>query len=117
MNTPLHQNVASSYGATPNTSEDRTELLKDAVNLTMEAAYGLQRLDEQQINQLLNGLVRTKLLSADDSYRLRDQLMNEDAFARALDNRVEEVLKRKGLVTESTLQEIRNKISNLEAKN
>jgi len=100
--------------ATPAAAEDRSALLRDAVTLTMEAAHGLQRMNEQQIGNMLGSLVRTKLLSADDSYKLKDRLLNPDEFERALDRRIQASLNRRGFVTEQMFSEMQTRLSNLE---
>lgn len=96
-----------------NVSQDRTTLLKDVVSMSMAAAYGLQKLDEQQAAQVISGLVRTRLLSAEDSFRLRDELMNDRRFQMAIDSRIESALKRKGCVTNEMLEEIKERVSRI----
>lgn len=96
--------------------EDRSQLLKDAIGITMEAAYGLQKLNEQHISNVLGGLVRSRLLSADDSYRLRDQLMDGESFQKAVDHRIEVTLKRRGLLTSEMVSDLHSRISHLERR-
>jgi polyhydroxyalkanoate synthesis regulator phasin len=95
---------------------DRSDLLKEAVALTMAAAHGLQRLSENQISQMLGNLVRTKLLSADDSYRLRDQLLDSGHFEKAFNDRVEASLRRAGIVTNSMMADIQGRLGQIEKK-
>jgi hypothetical protein len=88
--------------------EDRSHLLKDLATLSIEAAHGVQKLNDQQVNQVLSGLVRTKLMSADHSYLLKDRLMDNDAVTRALDHRIEAALKRRGLIKDDLARQVRN---------
>ena len=80
------------------TGPDRSELLRNTVQLSIQAVFGLARLDEQQVSQLLGSLVRSKLLTADDSYRLRDRLLDSTALTRYLDSRIEASLRKRGII-------------------
>lgn len=80
------------------TGEDRGPLLRDLTSLSLEAAHGVQKINDQQMNQVLSGLVRTKLMSADHSYLLKDRLLDTEALNRALDHRIEAALKRRNLL-------------------
>ncbi len=86
--------------------EDRSMPLRDLVNLSIETIYGLKPVDDQQLNQLLSTLVRTKALTADESYLLRDQLQDLEHFERAIDDRISTILKKKGLLDQRTVEEI-----------
>lgn len=88
-------------------TEDRSQVLRHLIQSSIETLLGFQQLNEQQFNQTLGALVRTKALSADDSYRLRDQLSSAEYFERALDSRIESVLKRRGLIDDKVINEIR----------
>ncbi|MBN8555547.1 MAG: hypothetical protein J0L93_08895 [Deltaproteobacteria bacterium] len=98
------------------TAEDRSTLLCDAVNMTIEAAHGLQKLNEQTVSQILGNLVRSKLLGAEDSYHLKDQILDHTQFEKALDSRVATVLLRKGLVSDSMLTEISQRLTQIETR-
>ena len=74
---------------------DRTQLLRDTVTIVMEAAHGLQKVSEPQLAQILSSLVKSKLLSAEDSYRLRDRLADTQAFDKVLERRIKRALIRK----------------------
>ncbi|MDB5036857.1 MAG: hypothetical protein JWQ35_385 [Bacteriovoracaceae bacterium] len=80
--------------------EDRTKLLKEIATITLEATNGIKKINDQQVSQILGGLVRTKLLSADDSYLLRDRILDTAYLDNALDQRIEAALRRKGIVSE-----------------
>lgn len=82
----------------------------------MSAAHGLQRLNENQISQMLGNLVRTKLLSADDSYRLRDQLLDGGHFEKAFNDRVERILRKSGIVSNAMMESIQNRLKQLEQR-
>jgi len=96
--------------------EDRSQLLRDAAQLSMEAAHGAETANDQQIGQILGSLVRTKLLSADDSYKLRDRLMDSKGFERNLGGRIEAILKLKGILTVKTIEDLRTRLQTLESK-
>ncbi len=87
-------------------SEDRSPVLRQFVQTTIETLVGFQKLNEQQLNQTLGALVRTKALSADDSYTLRDQLLRTDYFDKALDSRIEAVLRKRGLLDNALLNRL-----------
>lgn len=108
--------TATAATTAPTTSADRSQLLHEAISMTMSTAYGIQRLNENQIGQVLGNLVRSKLLSADDSYKLRDQLLDPSIFEKALDERVEANLRRKGVISEQMVQGLKSRIQELERK-
>ncbi len=91
--------------------EDRSKLLNELVTTAIDAIHGVQRANDHQIGQVLSALVRTKLLSADDSYSLKDQLNDREAIDRALDFRIESALKRKGLLSEEALKALKDNSS------
>lgn len=115
MNKPS-MTTATAATTAPTTSADRSQLLHEAISMTMSTAYGIQRLNENQIGQVLGNLVRSKLLSADDSYKLRDQLLDPSIFEKALDERVEANLRRKGVISEQMVQGLKSRIQELERK-
>lgn len=87
--------------------EDRSHLLKDLATLSLEAAHGLQKMSDQQVSQVLSGLVRSKLMSADDSYVLKDRLLDRDAIDRAIDFRIEAALRRRGAVSDELSRKLK----------
>ncbi len=97
-------------------SDERLGLLRETFSAALDTAHGLQKLNEQQIGQLMSGLVRSKLLNADDSYKLQDSILNRAHFDRTIEMRVEEALRSRGIVTESALKEIQNRVGRLESK-
>jgi len=97
-------------------SPERVNLLKDTFSAALDTAHGLQRLNEQQVNQLMSGLVRAKLLNADDSYKLQDLILNFSHFDRTIEKRVEEALRSRGIVTESAYQELQARLGRLETR-
>jgi hypothetical protein len=102
LDTHLQPSLTQSLG----TQEDRSNLLKDLTNLSIQAAYGVQRLNDQHVNQVLSGLVRAKLLSADDSYLLKDRLLDRDTLDRAIDSRIEAALRRRGVISNELTREM-----------
>lgn len=75
---------------------DRSGLLKETIDIAMNSAFGSQNPDEQKVSQVLGDLVKTKLLTAEESYALRDKLLDSEAFDRFLTERVTAVLKKRG---------------------
>ncbi len=100
----LNTNPASD--TTPGT-EDRSQVLRQLIQSSIDTLVGFQQLNEQQFNQTLGALVRTKALSADDSYKLRDQLTTSEYFEKALDSRIEAILKRRGIIDDKIIHEVR----------
>jgi hypothetical protein len=98
------------------TNEDRSTLLRDAVSMTMEAAHGLQKLNEQYVGQVLGTLVRSKLLGAEDSYRLKDRVLDQNYFEQALDSRVQAALQRKGIISDTMVSELQTRLNQLETR-
>ena len=101
---PLNTNAT---GETNTGTEDRSQVLRQLVQSSIDTLVGFQQLNEQQFNQTLGALVRTKALSADDSYKLRDQLTTTEYFEKALDSRIEAILKRRGLIDDKIINEVR----------
>lgn len=89
-------------GTAPTTN--RIELLSKSMKMVVDSAFGSQNMSEQEITQTLGELVKSKLLSADDSYSLRDRIMDQESFTRSIDRRVNTALKRKGFTPVSELQ-------------
>lgn len=102
-------------GATKPT-DDRLNLLQETFAAALDTAHGLQKLNDQQIAQLMSGLVRAKLLNADDSYKLQDAILNRAQFDQTIDHRVEEVLRSKGVVTEASLQDLQARLGRIESR-
>lgn len=73
----------------------RTQLILKSVQLAMDAAYGKTLQNEQEITEVLGGLVREKLMSAEDSYRLRDQLLDRKAIDRLIDRQIDRAFLRR----------------------
>ncbi len=110
-------NMGQSTGVQTSTiNDDRSGLLGEAVQIAMDCAHGSRPSNEQQVSQVLGNLVRSKLLSADDSYRLRDQLMDTTSFENLVNARIEVALRRRGLMTETALKNLQNRIQHLETK-
>ena len=105
-------NYSSSQGHNPLTTagtEDRSSVLRQLIQSSVDTLVGFQKLNEQQFHQTLGALVRTKALNADDSYTLRDQLQKTDYFENALDSRIEVILKKRGLIDDAVIQDIRSR--------
>lgn len=112
----MYQNSFSSGSvgqATPKTSLERQELIRQSVSLAMQTAYGIQSATEEQLSQVIGGLVRHKLLSAEASYQLKDQLRDFDAIRRTIDHRIEMILRQKGILTPRLHQEIEQKLGGI----
>ena len=93
---------------------DRSDLVRQTVDLGIKAAHGKPDSNEQHLNQVIGSLVQNQLLSADDSYKLKDHLRDTEALDRVLDNRIEAVLHRHGVVTENMLKTLHKRITKLE---
>jgi len=91
------QEGAASTGSVgqPLTNTVRTQLILKSVQLAMDAAYGKELNNEHEITEVLGGLVREKLMSAEDSYRLRDQLLDRRAIDRLIDRQIDKALLRR----------------------
>ena len=98
------------------TQEDRLELLRGIFSAALDAAYGAQKMTEQQIRQMMSGMVRAKLFTADDSYKLQDQILDTAQFERTIDRRVEESLRARGIATEAAIAELKERLNRLESQ-
>ena len=78
--------------------EDRSHLLREFLSLTLEASPPNDSTKEQQMAQILGNLVKAKFLSAEDSYRLKDRLLDHDRLDQAIDHRIEIILKKRCLI-------------------
>ncbi len=94
---------------------EREQTLKDLFSIATAVSHGIAPTSETQVHQVLSQLVRQKLLTADDSFRLQDQLRDIDAFDRTLDLRVERALQDRGQITANAIQTLKNRIAQLES--
>lgn len=100
------------------TEDDRLQLLQRLVSAAVDTAHGTTHLNEQQISELLSGLVRFKLLSADDSYKLKDRLSDQNKNnSLVIEERIESALRRRGIITKKMCEELETRIKHLETKN
>ena len=91
--------ATSNAAPQPTTQENnRAELIANTIQIAMDAAYGASTVNEQNIAHVLGELVRAKLLTAEDSYRLRDQLNDREFLDRILDQRIHLALRRRSLI-------------------
>jgi len=96
-------------------AEDRLHLLKEVFSAALATAHGAPNLSEQQVSQLMSGLVKARLLTADDSYRLQDRILDRAVLDRAIDMRIEGGLRAKGVITQSALNALKARIARLES--
>ena len=96
--------------------EDRSAFIKKLVDMGMRTSHGKPLDNEQEVGDVLGTLVQNKLLSAEDSYKMKDLLKNSDAFRKALSSRVERALGRKGHFSEVQFRELEKRIAALEQK-
>lgn len=89
--------INAAHAAVP-TTQDRSPLIVETVTMAMNAAYGTKTNEDQQVARVLGELVKTKLLSAEDSYRLRDQLNDSESLSRLIDKRIELALQRRAAI-------------------
>ncbi len=71
----------------------RAEMIQQLVSLALRTTFDGKGIDEQSLMNLLGGLVREKLLSAEDSYKLRDQLLQNRGLDSYIDSRIQYHLK------------------------
>lgn len=67
---------------------DRSLLIQKIIKAAFDAAHGVQSIDEQSLMQTLGELVKSKLLTAEDSYALRDRLLDTSRFDKLVEARV-----------------------------
>ena len=101
---------------TETTALERINLLKDLVSISVSSAHGIHQFSEQQLGQTIAGLVRNKLLSAEDSYKLQDSLKDTKAFDRMVQSRIDRALEKKGMISQSRINELDSRLSRIEAK-
>ncbi|PIR21766.1 MAG: hypothetical protein COV44_11445 [Deltaproteobacteria bacterium CG11_big_fil_rev_8_21_14_0_20_45_16] len=65
--------------------------------MAMDATYGMKNFDEQQMSQTIGELVKIKLLSAEDSYRLRDMMSDRTRIDRIIDRHIDKILQRRSI--------------------
>ena len=82
--------------------------------MSVSSAHGSQQFSEQQLSQTMSGLVRHKLLSADDSYKLQDGLKDTKSFERMIQRRIDRILESKGLMSQSRLNDLSTRLSRIE---
>lgn len=95
--------------------DDRSTLLREVFSAALSTAHGVQQHQEQQISQLMSGLVRAKLLTADDSYKLQDQILDKNLFERSIETRIEESMKQRGVLTQKTIEDLNARLTRLGA--
>lgn len=78
-------------------NENRSNLLKDFIHLSYSSLFSGDESREIAMNQTMSQMVKARLLSADESYALKDRLSDKIHFDSALDFRIEAILQRKGL--------------------
>lgn len=71
-----------------NSQGNRSHLLRELVNLCMQSLYQREAMSELDINRLLSESVKNKLLSAEESYRLRDLLYQSRSATELIDSRI-----------------------------
>jgi len=86
-------------GSLPTTSvnSEKTQLIGKICQMAMDATYGMKNFDEQQMSQTIGELVKIKLLSAEDSYRLRDMMSDRTRIDRIIDRHIDKILQRRSI--------------------
>jgi polyhydroxyalkanoate synthesis regulator phasin len=98
----------------PALESNRNSILQSVVEAAMKVTMGLQRLSEQEIGQLMSGLVKSKLLTAEDTFRLRDQMMDPDLFFKAIDRKIDLYVSRQRIARQQKLLELKERLTRLE---
>lgn len=81
----------------PDNSTNRSALIQKIIGAAFDAAHGIQNMDEQNLMQILGEAVKSKLLTAEDSYTLREQFLNTSKFDELISSRVSQILEKRGL--------------------
>ncbi len=67
----------------------RLDIIKELLETAVQSAYGTHTLDEKRVAQLLGDSVKSRLFTAEESYRLKDRLLDSSTLERAIDRRIE----------------------------
>jgi len=67
----------------------RLDIIKELLETAVQSAYGTHELDEKRVAQLLGDSVKSRLFTAEESYRLKDRLLDSSSLERAIDRRIE----------------------------
>jgi len=84
--------------APPKVARDTATPIERIVEMATETSFGRKSFSDQQITETLGELVKSRLLTAEDSYRLRDQLTDLDRFDQFLGERLTAILQRRCLI-------------------
>lgn len=84
--------------------------------MSVSTAHGVNQFSEQQVSQTMAGLVRSKLLNAEDSYKLQDGIKDTQAFEKAIQARIDRILEKKGVISQSRISELNSRLSRIEAR-
>lgn len=74
--------------ATSNLST-RLEIIKELLETAVQSTYGTHAPDEKRVAQLLGDSVKSRLFTAEESYLLKDRLLDSSSLERAIDRRIE----------------------------
>lgn len=75
---------------------DRIQILEELMETAIHATLGSHQMDENRISQLLGESVKSRLFSAEESYRLKDKLVDQGRHLdRLIDLRIESILRQK----------------------
>ena len=75
------------------TSQARMDLLNELLKTAAESAFGAHQIDEKRVAQLLGESVKSRLFTAEESYRLKDKILDSSHLDRAIDRRIEIALR------------------------
>ncbi|MGA0162884.1 MAG: hypothetical protein ACO3LE_01350 [Bdellovibrionota bacterium] len=73
---------------------NRIELIRQVISIALNSTYQNEAIDEQKLMNLLGDLVREKLLSAEDSFKLRESLLQTRRLDSYIDSRIDSHLKK-----------------------
>ncbi len=90
-NAANHPTIATQSTTTTLTANlsARLDIIKELLETAVQSAYGTHALDEKRVAQLLGDSVKSRLFTAEESYRLKDRLLDVSTLERAIDRRIE----------------------------
>jgi len=92
----MNSNLGGSL-PTASVNSEKSQLIGKICQMAMDATYGMKNFDEQQMSQTIGELVKIKLLSAEDSYRLRDMMGDRSRIDRIIDRHIDRILQRRSI--------------------
>ena len=82
-------------GASESTQSEsvRLDLISELFQTAANSAFGMHQIDETRVAQLLGESVKSRLFTAEESYRLKDKILDSSHLDRAIDRRIEITLR------------------------